>query len=119
MFRWLIIQINTLTDKEVIKEGNIESALTLAVVALSIYWSFVDWKRSAPAASGATPAEGGGEVMSAAALGDLQQRLASAEERLAAVEARLQSAERELRELRAAGVGQGRERGLELAEQQR
>jgi hypothetical protein len=122
VFRWLIIQINTLTDKEVIREGNIESALTLAVVALSIYWSYVDWQSNRSAVTpAAAPGEGGGEGSGTAAFTDLEQRLAGAEQRLAAMEARLQSAERELQALRSTGGGeaQSRKREQELAEKQR
>lgn len=48
--RWLITQVNNLTDKSLlgeVGEGKLEAILTLLAVALTLYWSFTEFAASA------------------------------------------------------------------------
>lgn len=46
VFRWIITQMNSLTDKSVIGQASIESTATLLAVFLTLYWSFFEYRRT-------------------------------------------------------------------------
>ncbi|KAL4440329.1 hypothetical protein ABPG75_003330 [Micractinium tetrahymenae] len=79
--RWLITQVNNLTDKSLIGEvgeGKLEAILTLLAVALTFYWSFKEF----------------------AASNERMKSVEGLEARVAALEASLQSLAAEVAELR-------------------
>ncbi|KAL4429003.1 hypothetical protein ABPG77_006042 [Micractinium sp. CCAP 211/92] len=90
--RWLITQVNNLTDKSLIGEageGKLEGILTLLAVALTLYWSFTEFAASSERAKAAVGLEA----------------------RVAALEARLDDVAAELAELRSSQPGSGRAHG--------
>lgn len=98
--RWLITQVNNLTDKSLIGEageGKLEGILTLLAVALTLYWSFTEFAASSERAK---TAEG-------------------LEARLAALEARLDGVTAELELLRKGQPAAGRAPGQAEASPQR
>lgn len=87
--RWLITQVNNLTDKSLlgeVGEGKLEAILTLLAVALTLYWSFTEFAASA----------------------ERTKSVEGLEARLAALEARLEGVAAELAELRGSQQAAGR-----------
>ncbi|GAB4822776.1 hypothetical protein N2152v2_009822 [Parachlorella kessleri] len=95
-FKWLVTQANQLTDKTIIREGNLESLATLAAVGLTLFWSFTEFQASRERMQSME----GMEAEMGRRLEEVCGRLEAAEQRLGAAEGEVAALRRQVQELR-------------------